>query len=163
MSVVSGHCPTSFAPMPGLLIVAHAPLASALRAVAAHVYPDDAAGVAVLDVPASWSADQVEVAARSLLAQVSDPQALILCDVFGATPCNGAQRLADGQDVRMVCGVNVAMLWRAMTYARDPIESLLDRAVAGGTQGVVQVGPLRPQQQSSGPLAHDQESTHHQQ
>lgn len=160
---VRGAHRSSFAHMPGLLIVAHAPLASALRAVAAHVYPDDAAGVAVLDVPANWSADQVELAARGLLAEVAKPQALILCDVFGATPCNGALRLVDGADVRMVCGLNVAMLWRAMTYAREPIESLLDRAVAGGTQGVVQVGPLRLQQQSSGPLGHDQESTHHQQ
>lgn len=149
--------------MPGLLIIAHAPLASALKAVAAHVYPEDAGRVAVLDVPADWSADQVEQAARRLLTEVADPQALVLCDVFGATPCNGAQRLADGHDVRMVCGVNVAMLWRALSYAHEPIESLLDRAVAGGTQGVVQVGPLRLQQQSVGPLGHDQESTHHQQ
>jgi PTS system ascorbate-specific IIA component len=149
--------------MTGLLIIAHAPLASALKAVAAHVYPEEAAQLAVLDVPAAWSADQVEQAARSLLAELAVPQVLVLCDVYGATPFNGAQRLADGQGVRMICGVNVAMLWRALSYAHEPIESLLDRAVAGGTQGVVQVGPLRLQQQSVGPLGHDQEPTHHQQ
>jgi mannose PTS system EIIA component len=150
--------------MSGLLIVAHAPFASALKAVAAHVYPDDLARIAALDVPASWSVDEVEAAGRLLLEGVRDPQALILCDVFGATPCNGAQRLADGNEVRMVCGVNVSMLWRALSYAAEPIESLVDRAVAGGMQGVVQVGPCRLQQQQTvNPSGHDQESHHHQQ
>ena len=37
--------------MAGLLIIAHAPLASSLRAVANHVYPDCAGRLEVLDVP----------------------------------------------------------------------------------------------------------------
>jgi hypothetical protein len=48
------------APMAELLIIAHAPLASALRAVAAHVYPDAARQLAVLDVDPAWSAEQAK-------------------------------------------------------------------------------------------------------
>ncbi len=149
--------------MPGLLIIAHAPLASALRGVAAHVFPEALAHVVAVDVPGEWKAEDVEQAAREALERVKDPQALILTDVFGATPCNAAQRLADGSDVRLVTGVNVPMLWRVLCYLREPLDSLVARAVAGGTQGVMQVAAQRPQNQTNQARAHDQSFAHHQQ
>ena len=100
--------------MPGLFIIAHAPLASALRAVAEHVYPDCAGALSVLDVPADMPVEQVEAQAAALLTRMSTAETLILTDVFGATPCNVAQRLADGVRVKVVTGVNVPMLWRSL-------------------------------------------------
>ncbi len=46
------------------------------------------------------------------------PELLIFTDVFGATPCNIAQRLADGVRVKVVTGVNVPMLWRTLVLLR---------------------------------------------
>lgn len=149
--------------MPGLLIMAHAPLASALRDVAAHVFPDCLASIGVLDVPPEWDADRAEVALRQCLTTQSDAQTLILTDVFGATPCNVAHRIADGSSVRVVSGVNVPMLWRVLCYAQEPLDALVTRAVAGGTQGVVQMAVQRPQNQSNNTTSHDQEHAHHQQ
>ena len=54
--------------MTTVLIIAHAPLASALRAVAQHAYPDGAADVQSLDVPRDATAEQVEADARALIA-----------------------------------------------------------------------------------------------
>ena len=149
--------------MPGLLIIAHAPLASSLQAVAMHAYPDCAASLRALDVAPSMSPDAAEARARELLDQVRTPQALILTDVFGATPCNIAQRLADGADIRVVSGVNVPMLWRALCYADEPLDALVARAMAGATQGVMQVATSRPQNQSYKPGGNDQDHRHHQQ
>lgn len=149
--------------MAELLIIAHAPLASALRAVAAHVYPDAARQLAVLDVEPAWPAEQAEQAARQALAAMPGKQVLILTDVFGATPCNVAQRCADGQNVRVVTGVNVAMLWRALCYAHEPLESVVARAVAGGGQGVMQLAAQGPQNQPLHSLRHDSTHAHHQQ
>ena len=133
--------------MPGLLVIAHAPLASALRAVAEHAYPDCAASLAAFDVSADMPADEVEAQAAALLARIGTPEVLILTDVFGATPCNVAQRLADGVRVRVVTGVNVPMLWRSLCYADEPLDNLVARALAGATQGAMQVGSTRPQNQ----------------
>jgi PTS system ascorbate-specific IIA component len=85
--------------MPGLLIIAHAPLASSLKSVAEHAFPDCARQLAALDVLPERSIEEIEAEARVLLEQVKNPEALILTDVFGATPCNVAQRLADGVQV----------------------------------------------------------------
>jgi len=149
--------------MPGLLVIAHAPLASALRAVAEHVYPDCAASLTVLDVPPDMPIEQVEVQAAALLARMGMPEALILTDVFGATPCNVAQRLADGVRVKVVTGVNVPMLWRSLCYAGESLDSLVARALAGGTQGAMQVSPTRPQNQARNLSDPDEENHRHDQ
>jgi PTS system ascorbate-specific IIA component len=149
--------------MTGLLIIAHAPLASSLKAVAEHAFPDCAANLQVLDVPPAMAPEDIELQARALLQQMQQPEALIFTDVFGATPCNVAQRLADGLHVKVVTGVNVPMLWRALCYAAEPLDAVVARAVAGATQGVMQVAISRPQNQAVSPAAHDQAHHHHQQ
>ena len=152
--------------MPGLLIIAHAPLASALKAVAGHTFPECARLLQALDVPADMPVEEIEVQARELLAQVRNPEALIFTDVFGATPCNAAQRLAssvEGAQIKVVAGVNVPMLWRSLCYADEPLDLLVARAVAGATQGVMQVAVTRPQNQAFKPGANDQSEHHHQQ
>ena len=135
--------------MPGLLIIAHAPLASSLKAVAVHAYPDCARALLALDVTPSMSPDAVEAQARRLLAQTGSAQALILTDVFGATPCNVAQRLADDRHVKVVAGVNVPMLWRTLCYADKSLDAMVARALAGATQGVMQVTSAQPQDRLS--------------
>ena len=149
--------------MAGLLVIAHAPLASALRAVAEHVYPGCGASLAALDVPAEMPPEQVEAQAAALLSQMGTAEALILTDVFGATPCNVAQRLADGVRVKVVTGVNVPMLWRSLCYASEPLDSLVARALAGAAQGAMQVSPTRPQNQARSPSDPDAKDDHHDQ
>ena len=134
--------------MPGLLIIAHAPLASSLKAVAQHAFPECASRLEALDVRADLPVEEVEAQGRQLLEIVRSPEALILTDVFGATPCNIAQRLADGVQVKVVAGVNVPMLWRSLCYGDDSLDAAVARAIAGATQGVMQVATSRPQNQT---------------
>lgn len=149
--------------MAGLLIIAHAPLASALKAVAQHVFPDCAATLEAVDVGPEMTPEDIEERAAALLARVRGPEALVMTDVFGATPCNVAQKLADGAQVRVVTGVNVPMLWRTLCYAAEPLDALVTRAVAGATQGVMQVASTRPQNQAPPTKNNDQVDHHHQQ
>jgi PTS system mannose-specific IIA component len=149
--------------MAGLLIIAHAPLASSLKAVALHAFPDRAVNLEAFDVEPGMSVEDIERQARTLLTKVADPEALVFTDVFGATPCNVAQRMADARLVRVVTGVNVPMLWRALCYFTEPLEALATRAVAGATHGVMQVSVSRPQNQAVKTVANDQNQAHDQQ
>ncbi len=74
-----------------------------------------------------------------------------------------ARRLADGVNVKVVAGVNVPMLWRSLCYADESLDATVARAVAGATQGVMQVASARPQNQSQKPGGNDQAHHHHQQ
>ena len=142
--------------MPGLMIIAHAPLASSLKMVAEHAFPDCVAPLEALDVQPETPLEQIEAEARRMLARVRNPDAVIFTDVFGATPCNVAQRLAEGNQVKVIAGVNVPMLWRSLCYADEGLDAVVARALAGATQGVMQVATSRPQTQSAKPGGHDQ-------
>jgi PTS system mannose-specific IIA component len=155
--------------MAQILIVAHAPLASSLLTVARHVYPDCSRQLSAVDVDAGESAEQVEARLRQALTVLGEtgggPAAdvLILADVFGATPCNAALAVADGVHVRVVAGVNVPMVWRSLCYAEQALDDLVVRAVAGATQGVMQVAVPRRQNQPIPPGRNDQNQRHDQQ
>ena len=149
--------------MTTVLIIAHAPLASALREVAQHAYPDCAADVEALDVARDASAEQVEADARTLIGLRADTDTLVFTDVFGATPCRGATLLLGSPRVRVVAGVNVPMLWRTLCYgAKEPLDALVARAVAGATQGVMPVTVSPPQNQALRAASHDPAGRHDQ-
>ena len=133
--------------MPGLLIIAHAPLASSLKSVAEHAFPECAAQLAALDILPNMPVEEIEAQGRQMIERLSTPDVLIFTDVFGATPCNVAQRLADGVHIKVVTGVNVPMLWRTLCYGHESLDAVVARAVAGATQGVMQVATSRPQNQ----------------
>ena len=134
--------------MIGILIVAHAPLASALRDCALHVFPECAEGVQALDIAPNASPEESLVLAKAAMAQLNTTEVLLLSDVFGATPSNVAQKLNDGIDTRMLAGVNLPMLLRSVCYRHETLDALAARAQAGGSQGIMPVGSTAPQNQT---------------
>lgn len=149
--------------MPSLLIVAHAPLASSLMAVARHVYPECCRTAAAVDVAAGAGPEAVQAQIRQALSQLDSGEVLMLVDVFGASPCNAALAVADGQRTRVVAGVNVPMLWRTLCYLDQPLDDLVNRAMSGATQGVMHVAVTPRQNQPNPPARHDQVQHQHQQ
>ena len=134
--------------MIGILIIAHAPLATALRECALHVFPDCADGVRALDVLPDAAPEDSLVLAQEAMAALATDDVLLLSDVFGATPCNVAQLLGNGHNTRLVAGANLPMLLRSVCYRHESLEALASRAQAGGTQGVMPVGSTAPQNQT---------------
>ena len=148
--------------MNGILIVAHAPLASALRACVLHVFPDSANAVSALDVMPNAPPEESLAQARILMRQLDTPQTLVLTDVFGATPCNVAHKLVDGVCSKLIAGVNLPMLLRTVSYRHESLDALVSRAMVGATQGVIQVAVTAPQNQARR-TTHDQDHRDHQQ
>ena len=147
--------------MNGILIIAHAPLASALRQCVLHVFPENPAGVVALDVQPNMPPEETLAQARIVFRQLGTSHVLVLADVFGATPCNVAQKLVDGVRSRLITGVNLPMLLRTVSYRHEALDALVARAVMGGTQGVMQVAITAPQNQAR--RNHDKEQHDHQQ
>ena len=147
--------------MNGIFIIAHAPLATALRQCVLHVFPDNADGVAALDVQPNMPPEETLAQARIMLERLGTSHALVLVDVFGATPCNVAQKLVDGDHSKLIAGVNLPMLLRTVSYRHEPLDSLVARALVGATQGVMQVAITAPQNQIS--RTNDQDQHEHQQ
>jgi PTS system ascorbate-specific IIA component len=144
-----------------IFIIAHAPLAEALRACALHVYPECAESVIAVDVLPHAQPEETLLAAQQALAGAPDEGLLVLTDIFGATPANVAQKLVTGSNAKLIAGVNLPMLFRTVCYRHEPLDILVARALTGGTQGVMQVAITAPQNQTR--RTHDQKNRDHQQ
>jgi PTS system ascorbate-specific IIA component len=158
--------------MIGVLIVAHTPLASALAASASHVYscaPERAESqVRILDVTPDADVTATVEHARQLVTEINTGTGvLVLTDVFGATPGNVAARLAESGRVAVVAGVNLPMLLRALCYRDGKLADTVEKALAGGIQGVLQIAATPPPQNQSanqrGPQGNDLARLHDQQ
>ena len=147
--------------MNGIFIIAHAPLASALRQCVLHVFPDNLAGVVALDVQPNMPPEETLAQARIMFDELKTSHVLVMVDVFGATPCNVAQKLVDGIASKLITGINLPMLLRAVSYRHEPLDALVARAMAGATQGVMQVAITAPQNQAR--RKHDPDQHEHQQ
>lgn len=123
------------------MLVMHEPLASAFADCAKHVLgrePD----LECVNVPADACPDQQ---ASSLLAVLkSRPQepVLILCDIFGATPFNIANRvrkqfMQQGGHVQLITGTNLCMVLKALTDKDDDPGRLSEAVRQGALRGVV--------------------------
>lgn len=151
--------------MNSIFIIAHAPLASALRTCVLHVFPEAQAHIVAFDVLANMPPDETLASASIMLSQLviatGHSSTLILTDIFGATPCNVAMKLMDGVNSKLVAGVNLPMLMRAMTYRHESLDMLVSRASAGGVQGVMPVAVTALQNQTM--KTYDKNNHDHQQ
>lgn len=145
-----------------IVIVAHSPLASALRRVVEHLFPG-ARDVDVLDVVADADIDDTQRQVAELLARHAGAEVLLLADVFGATPFNAASKVAQQSGARLVAGVNVPMIWRAVQYRDQPLDELVEVAMYGAQAGIVKVARTRPQNQNPPRSSDDQDHGDHQQ
>ncbi|GLU32859.1 PTS sugar transporter subunit IIB [Trinickia caryophylli] len=128
--------------MAGILIIAHAPFASALRDCVAHIYGGVPAHIGVIDVLPDSDPTQVIAFAQAEIERLREANgALVLTDMYGATPANIASRLASLPDVRVLAGANLPMLVRAVCYRTAPLDALVDKALTGAANGVHAIGP----------------------
>ncbi len=131
---------TSF--MNSILIIAHTPLASALKSAALHAFPNADARVDVLDVlPTQLPSETLQAARQFLLTERLNgiTGTLVISDVFGATPCNVAQQLVDGTNVKCIAGASLPMLLRAITYWDMPLPVMAEKALTGASMGAIEL------------------------
>lgn len=151
--------------MNSILIIAHLPLAHALRQGALHVYPDCADQVEALDVLPHMPPEETLATARIMLEQMhrkpGNTGVLILTDLYGATPFNVSEKLSNGVWTRLVTGVNLPMLVSVLDRLSLPLLALSERAMNSGRNGIIQVAVTAPQNQAR--RNHDQNYHDHQQ
>ena len=151
--------------MIGIILAAHQPLGHALAESAQHVF-GAVPQLSVVDVVPDTPLEKIRQQLQDAMAHVDSGEGvLILTDLFGATPSNVASQLADAR-TKVVAGVNLPMLLRAISYRGEALNLVAEKAASGGAQGIVQVGSKAPQNQamvpdSSPPLQHSFQ--HHQQ
>jgi len=126
--------------MIGILIISHGDLGNSLINCANHVMGKRPEHLVHLGVTIQDDPDVVILNALELLKQLDcGDGVLILSDICGATPCNIATELVSPGRVECLSGVNLSMLIRALTYRDKSLESLVEKALSGGKEGVMRI------------------------
>jgi PTS system mannose-specific IIA component len=126
--------------MIGVLIVAHGDLGRSLVAAVTHVLGARPPQFDVFPVAADDDPLMLLPRAREALAAVDTGEGVaVLADLYGATPCNLAVKLARAGHVEVVAGVNLPMLVRVFTYRSKGLETLVTKAISGGCEGVLHI------------------------
>ena len=126
--------------MIGILIISHGDLGNSLINCANHVMGKRPEHLVHLGVTIQDDPDVIILNALELLKQLDcGDGVLILSDICGATPCNIATELVNPGKVECLSGVNLSMLIRALTYRDKSLESLVEKALSGGKEGVMRI------------------------
>ncbi|MEK7737205.1 MAG: PTS fructose transporter subunit IIA [Pseudomonadota bacterium] len=124
--------------MIGLFLLTHGSLGESLIQCACHVMNHRPRQIVQLGVAAQDDPLDALPLARELLKLVdSGAGALILTDIFGATPANIALKLLAPGRIEGVAGVNLPMLLRAINNREKDMKTLLEKTVGGGRDGIL--------------------------
>jgi mannose PTS system EIIA component len=128
--------------MIGILIVAHDHLGESLVDAVTHVLGARPPQFDVFPVAATDDPLALLPKARAAVAALDTGEGVaVLSDIFGATPCNLAAKLASAGRVEVIAGVSLPMLVRAFTYRTKGMETFVKKAVSGGCEGVLHLPP----------------------
>ncbi len=122
----------------GILLLTHEEIGRALMTAAQHVMPRLPCQLDTLEVGANDDpAVMLPAAARAARTLDHGGGVLVLSDLYGSTPCNIANQLADlGVRARCVSGLNLPMLLRVLNYPDKPLDELAEVAASGGRGGI---------------------------
>ena len=124
--------------MIGILIVAHGAFGEALIHSASHVLGRRPLRVLQVGVTVHDDPEAIRPQAAELVRQLDEGDGvLVLTDIYGATPGNIALKLLLPGRVEGVSGVNLPMLIRALTYRDQGLARTVEKALSGGTEGVI--------------------------
>ncbi len=126
--------------MIGIIIIAHGTLGESLIHSASHVMGSRPPHLTQIGVSIQDDPQLVLPQAIKLVRSLDQGSGvLILTDLYGATPSNITGRLLIPGKVEGVAGVNLPMLVRALTYRKEPLRTVIAKAISGGIEGVMQM------------------------
>lgn len=126
--------------MIGILLITHGTLGESLIQCVSHVLNQRPTQIVQLGVSGQDDPlDLLPMARRMLDWADSGDGVLVLTDIFGATPSNVASKLLEPGRVEGIAGVNLPMLLRALTYRERDMNTLVQRAISGGCDGVLHI------------------------
>jgi PTS system mannose-specific IIA component len=130
--------------MIGILIVTHGEIGKSLLDSAAQILGTRPSQIMTLSVWRQDDPDDLILRARELMEQIDAGQGvLILTDLFGATPGNVVSKLLEDGRVEGVSGVSLPMLLRVLTSRNGSIAAAVQRALSGGSEGLVHMNTDR--------------------
>ncbi|MDH5765803.1 MAG: PTS sugar transporter subunit IIA [Gammaproteobacteria bacterium] len=123
----------------GLLLITHVGVAKNLLDTADRMLGSYTTKIKTIEVPLDAETESISNQARQLLEELNQGHGiLILTDLYGSTPSNIACNLITTPDIQLVAGINLPMLVRTLNYPDLTLDELVNKAISGGKDGILQ-------------------------
>ena len=120
-----------------LFFVTHEGIASNLLSIGEAIIQRSNNNLSYLEVAMDASTDEAFNAIEKKLASLSTDEGIIfITDMYGSTPSNIAQQLADKYHTHLISGVNLPMVIRLLNYRNEQSKALLQKALDGAHFGI---------------------------
>lgn len=128
--------------MIGILIISHDELGQSLIRCATHIFGEEPPLLANQTVSIHDEPDAIVTQAKKLVEELDQGDGvLVMTDICGATPCNIANQLIQPGRVECLTGINLPMLVRTLNYQHESLSVVMEKALAGGKDGIMQIIP----------------------
>ena len=121
-----------------IFLIAHSPLAQALKDCAVHVYSCDKRPDAFDVLPDSDTDAVAGLVTSALGTEKNTDGTLILTDVVGATPSNIAHRMLKHDKVTVIAGVNLPMVLTALCHRDETLENVTKLVKEAGMMSIIE-------------------------
>ena len=122
-----------------ILLISHDGIASSLLNTATSIVNDKPVNMAYVEVPMDAPVDLMRKNIQDKLSQFDQSKdVLILTDIYGGTPSNLASCFISNENTRLVSGLNLAMIIKAINYRSLPLTELVEKIIQGGRQSIDQ-------------------------
>ena len=124
--------------MIGIFLITHGTFGESLVQNVCHVLNKRPPQIGQLGIAAQDDPQEILPIAKRLLEELDDGDGvLVFTDILGATPSNIALKLLEPGRIEGIAGISLPMLLRALTYRKNGMETLIQKAISGGRDGVI--------------------------
>ena len=120
-----------------LFFITHEGIASNLLSVGETIMQQPNSNMSYLEIPVGAALDDmIKNIEQKITTLNTDDGLFFITDIYGSTPSNLAQRLANKYQAPLISGVNLPMIIRLLNYREEQEDQLLKKALEGARLGI---------------------------
>jgi PTS system ascorbate-specific IIA component len=120
-----------------LIFITHQGIASNLLTIGESILQKPNKNLSCTEVPMDSHINTIISNIENNLKKLKlDDGILFITDIYGSTPANIAQQLANKYKTHMISGLNLPMIIRLLNYRNEPEQSLVQKALDGAHHGI---------------------------
>ncbi len=120
-----------------LFFITHEGIASNLLNIAEAITQQPNSNIDFLEIPMDASTEQACDNIDNQIASLETKNGILfITDIFGSTPSNIAQTVAEKHDAYVISGVSLPMVIRLLNYRNEAEIELLQKALDGAHHGI---------------------------
>lgn len=121
----------------GILTITHENIGKEIYKTACLIFSNELKQYHHIGLNSQFDLDELTANIQSILNKIDQGQGvLILTDVIGASPCNLANRFNEKDNVKVVSGLNLAMMLNVMNKQHLELTALAKEAVRAGRHSI---------------------------